>query len=188
MLPLTSPLLHSENTLLVVVDMQASLLRVMHNPDALTANVRLLIQSAGILSVSVVATTQNASRLGSLAPAVADVLPADASDMVDKMTFSCAGHEAFLSRLERSGRRQIVLCGVETHICVSQTALDLTRLGYQVHVAADAVSSRTLEKHKLGMERIRDGGAMPCAAEAAVYELLGRADAPAFKQILPLVK
>ncbi len=77
---------------------------------------------------------------------------------------------------------------METHICVAQTALDLVNQGYQVHVAADAVSSRTLEKHKLGMERLRDSHVLPCAAEAAVYELLGTADAAIFKQILSLVK
>ncbi len=174
--------------MLVVVDMQDAFLRVMHNPDALMANVRLLVQSAGILSVPIIATTQNAARLGGLVPLVADALPSDAPAPLDKLTFSCAGSQAFLDALAQSGRRQFLLCGVETHICVAQTGLDLVRLGYQAHVAADAVSSRTLEKHKLGMERVRDGGVLPCAAEAAVYELLGTAGTPAFKQILPLVK
>jgi nicotinamidase-related amidase len=77
---------------------------------------------------------------------------------------------------------------METHICISQTALDLVASGYQVHVAADAVSSRTMEKHKLGMERIRDSAVLPCAAEAVVYELLQQAGTPEFKAILPLVK
>ncbi len=81
-----------------------------------------------------------------------------------------------------------MLCGVETHICVSQTALDLMHRGYQVHVAADAVSSRSLEKHKLGMERMRDSSVLPCAAEAAVYELLREAGTPAFKSLLPFIK
>ena len=87
-----------------------------------------------------------------------------------------------------SGRQQILLCGVETHICVSQTALDLVHLGYQVHIAADAVSARSLEKHKLGMERMRDSAVLPCAAEAAVYELLREAGTPEFKSILQLVR
>ena len=186
--PPASILLQPDSTLLVVVDMQSSFLRVMHNPDALTANVRLLVQSAGILGVPVVTTTQNASRLGGVAPAVADVLPPDALAPIDKMTFSCADSQAFMSALQSASRSQILLCGVETHICVSQTAQGLRSRGFQVHVAADAVSSRTMEKHKLGMERIRDGGAIPCAAEAAVYELLSTGDSPAFKQILPLVK
>ncbi len=181
-------LLRPESTLLVVVDMQEPFLRVMHNRDALSANIRLLLQSASLLGVPIVATTQNAARLGGIAPDIAAVLPPNTPAPIDKLTFSCTGSEAFLAALAQSGRQQIVLCGVETHICVAQTALDLVHLGCQVHVAADAVSSRTLEKHKLGMERLRDSHALPCAAEAAVYELLGTAGVPAFKQILPLVK
>jgi nicotinamidase-related amidase len=104
------------------------------------------------------------------------------------MCFSCGGSPPFLAALEATGRRQVLLCGVETHICVSQTAHDLAHAGYRVHVAADAVSSRSLEKHKLGMERIRDAGIKPCAAEAAVYEWLGEAGTAEFREILKLVK
>jgi len=183
-----SPLLRPQDTLLVVIDMQEALLRVMHNPNALLANVLLLMRSASILGVPLIATTQNAARLGGLAPAVADALGPDTPALIDKLTFSCTGSGAFMAALAQSGRQQIVLCGLETHICVAQTALELVRLGCQAHIAADAVSARTLEKHKLGMERVRDGGVLPCAAEAAVFELLGAAGTPAFRQILPLVK
>lgn len=181
-------ILRPDTALLVVVDMQEPFLRAMNNRDGLLANVRLLLQSAALLHIPCIATTQNAVRLGGIAPEIAAVLSPDSAPPIDKMTFSCAGSEAFLTSVAHSGRRQIVLCGVETHICVAQTALDLVNQGYQVHVAADAVSSRTLEKHKLGMERLRDSHVLPCAAEAAVYELLGTADAAIFKQILSLVK
>lgn len=186
--PPPSPLLHCESTLLVVVDMQEKLLSVMHNPAALTANVLLLVRSAAVLGVPVLATTQNAARLGGLSPQVAAALPPGVPAPLDKLSFSCMADTPFADALTHSGRHQIVLCGLETHICVAQTALDLVQRGWQAHVAADAVSSRTVEKHKLGMERVRDGGALPCAAEAAVYELLGAAGTPAFRQILPLVK
>lgn len=186
--PLPSLILRPESALLVVVDMQEAFLRVMHGREALLANVRLLVQSAAILGVPTIATLQYAERLGGLAPEVAAVLPEGSPPPLDKLTFSCARSEAFMSNVRDTHRHQIILCGVETHICVSQTALELTALGYPVHVTADAVSSRTVEKHKLGMERVRDGGALPCAAEAAVYELLGAAGTPAFKQILALVK
>lgn len=180
-------ILRPDAALLVVVDMQEPFLRVMHNREGLTANVRLLMQSAALFGVPLIITTQNAARLGGIAPEIADALPPDAAPM-DKMTFSCTGSDAFLAFVAQSKRRQIVLCGVETHICVAQTALDLVNLGYQVHVAADAVSARTLEKHKLGIERLRDSRVLPCAAEAAVYEMLGTADTPVFKPILSLVK
>ena len=174
--------------MLVVVDMQDAFLAVMHARDALVANVRLLMQSANILGVPILTTVQNAARLGGPASSIAELLPADAPVPIDKLIFSCAGSPEFMAHVHDAGRHQILLCGVETHICVSQTALDLAHSEFQVHVAADAVSSRTLEKHKLGMERLRDNHVLPCAAEAAVYEWLGAAGTPAFKQILPLVK
>lgn len=181
-------LLRRDDALLVVVDMQEPFLRGIHAPEGLTANVGLLIQAAKLLGVPTLATVQYAERMGGVVPAVAAWLPGGGPEALDKLTFSCAGSAAFRDFLHASGRRQIILCGVETHICVAQTALDLAHLGYQVHVAADAVSSRTLEKHKLGMERIRDSAVLPCAAESAVYELLEEAGTPEFKAILRLVK
>ena len=180
-------ILRREETILVVVDMQEPFLRGIHERERLTQNVLLLVQAAAILNVPVIATLQYAERMGGVVPEVASLLPSE-FEPLDKLTFSCAGNAAFQEALAVSGRRQILLCGVETHICVSQTALDLTHQGYQVHIAADAVSARSLEKHKLGMERIRDSAVLPCAAEAAVYELLKAAGTPDFKSILQLVK
>jgi nicotinamidase-related amidase len=156
-------LLDRADSLLVVVDMQEPFLAAIHGREPLTANVSLLVQAARTLGVPMVATVQYVQRMGGVVPAIAEVLPTGYFPL-DKLCFSCAGNEDFTRVLKESGRRQIVLCGVETHICVSQTAHDLLHSGYQVHVAADAVSSRTLEKHKLGMERIRDVGCKPCAA------------------------
>jgi len=181
-------LLDRETTLLVIVDMQEPFLNVIHGRERLTENVRLLAQAAATLSIPILTTVQYAERMGGIVPEITEVLPFHTENPVDKLDFSCAGSEEFTALLMATGRRQILLCGVETHICVSQTALDLVHLGYQVHVAVDAVSSRTLEKHKLGMERMRDSGVLPCAAEAAVYELLGAAGTPDFKSILKLVK
>ncbi len=174
---------------LVVVDMQEPFLNVMYERERLTANVRLLVKTAVQMDIPIVPTTQYAERMGGVAAEITQPFrDFSASRAVDKMCFSCAGADGFLEGLASLGRRQVLLCGVETHICVSQTALDLTQQGYQVHVAADAVSSRTVEKHKLGMERMRDSGVLPCAAEAAVYELLREAGTPEFKAILPFVK
>ncbi len=178
-------ILRREDTLLVVVDMQEPFLRVIHDRERLTDNVLLLTRCAKILGVPALATVQNAARMGIVIPEVSeafDVTP------LDKMCFSCWGLPEFREAVRASGRRQLLLCGLETHICVAQTALDLVNEGYQVHVAADAVSSRTLERHKLGMERLRDSGVLPCAAEAAVYELLVEAGTPEFKSVLALVK
>ncbi len=181
-------ILNWEQLLLVVIDMQEPFLNVMHERERLTANVRLLVEASTILGIPVVLTTQYAKRMGGVAPEITQSYRDAVRPALDKMCFSCAGADGFLEGLGSLNRRQVLLCGVETHICVSQTALDLTHQGYQVHVAADAVSSRTLEKHKLGMERMRDSGVLPCAAEAAVYELMQEAGTPEFKAILPLVK
>ena len=174
--------------MLVVVDMQEPFLNVMHERERLTANVRLLVEAAVRLHIPIVPTTQYAERMGGVIEEVMQPFRDAASKSIDKMCFSCADSEEFSESLAALKRRQVLLCGVETHICVSQTALDLTHQGCQVHVAADAVSSRTLEKHKLGMERMRDSGVVPCAAEAAVYEMLRAAGTPEFKAILPFVK
>ena len=181
-------LLRREDTLLVVVDMQEPFLRGIHDRERLAANVRLLIQAADRLHVPILPTTQFAERMGGLVPEIAEILPAGTSASLDKLCFSCAGSPDFQAAIRRTGRRQILLCGVETHICVSQTALDLTHQGYQLHVAADAVSARSLERHKLGMERMRDSAVLPCAAEAAIYELLCEAGTAEFKAVLKLVK
>jgi nicotinamidase-related amidase len=184
-------ILRREDTLLVVVDMQEPFLRGIHDRERLIGNVRLLIQAAAILSVPILSTVQYAERMGGIVPEVDEVLPKEgACGPLDKMSFSCAGDDAFLKLVDDLDydAPQVLLCGVETHICVSQTALDLVHRGCQVHVAADAVSSRSLEKHKLGMERMRDSAVLPCAAEAAVYELLREAGTPEFKAILTLVK
>lgn len=177
-----------ESTLLVVVDMQESFLRGIHDRERLAANVRLLVEAAAVMQVPIIPTVQYAERMGGVVPEIMQAFPDTTCAALDKMCFSCAGAEGFLEGIAAAGRRQILLCGVETHICVSQTALDLVSQGYQVHVAADAVSARSLEKHKLGMERMRDSAVLPCAAEAAVYELLRQAGTPEFKAVLTLVK
>ncbi len=181
-------LLRRTDAVLAVVDMQETFLQVIHDRERLSANVMLLIEAANILGVPILTSVQYARRLGPLAGDIAAALPTGGPLPVDKLSFSCAGSSEFMGLLRGTGRSQVVLCGLETHICVAQTALDLAMQGFQVHVAADAVSARSLEKHKLGMERIRDSAVLPCAAEGAVYELLGAAGTPEFKAVLSLVR
>lgn len=182
-------ILDPKQVVLVVIDMQEPFLNVMHERERLIANVSLLVEAAVRLNIPIIPTTQYAAKMGDVAAEVMEPLrDFSACRTIDKLCFSCAGAESFLEGLASFGRHQVLLCGVETHICVSQTALDLVHQGYQVHAAADAASSRTLEKHKLGMERLRDSAVLPCAAEAAVYELLREAGTPAFKSLLPFIK
>lgn len=183
-------LLGPDTCVLVVVDMQEPFLNAIFERERLTKNVELLCRAAAVLGVPIIATVQYAERMGGLIAEIKMALSGGAADVepLDKLCFSCAGSPPFMAALQATGRKQVLLCGLETHICVSQTAHDLLHANYQVHVAADAVSSRTLERHKLGMERIRDAGARPCAAEAAAYEWLREAGTPEFKQVLALVR
>jgi nicotinamidase-related amidase len=199
-------LLDRGRSALVALDLQEPFLRSIHGREGLLASCGLLIRAARLLGVPALLTTQYAQRMGPVIPEIASVpapelgpsvttaAPAAAtrvpepSPVIDKLSFSAVGERAFLDALRLTGRRQVLLCGVETHICVGQTALDLLHAGYEVHVAPDAVSSRTQERHKLGMERMRDAGVRPVAAEAAVYEWLREAGTPEFKTVLELVR
>jgi len=180
-------LLRPDDTLLVVVDMQEPFLRQAWERERVVANVETLVRAAGLLLVPLVATLQNEGRMGGAIPEVAALL-APHVPTIDKMTFSCLGAEPFAQRLRFSGRRQVLLCGVETHVCISQTAHDLMSAGYQVHVAADAVSSRAKEDWKVALRRLARAGAQVTSTEAAIFELLYDANHPAFKEVLKLIK
>jgi nicotinamidase-related amidase len=180
-------ILSSESTLLLLIDLQAPFLGGVDDSDRVMTRCSFLAESAAILGIPIITTVQYTSRIGGVVDEIARITPC-AGAAIDKMCFSCAGSDEFLDRIRASGRRQILIGGVETHICVAQTALDLLHHGYQVHVAADAVSSRGMDRHKLGMEKIRDSGAIPCSAEQAVFELLQLSGTDEFKQVLRLVK
>ncbi|HEX5322474.1 MAG TPA: isochorismatase family protein [Capsulimonadaceae bacterium] len=181
-------LLSRERALLCVIDLQDPFLKVIWERERLISAARLLVEAAKTLDIPLLTTVQYREKLGGVTSQIAEILPPSASDPIDKLTFSCAANPDFRSLLSASGRDQILLCGLETHICVQQTALDLIHQGYQVHCAADAVSARSVERHKLGMEKMRDAGVIPCAAESAVFELLREAGTPEFKALQQLVK
>jgi nicotinamidase-related amidase len=180
--------LEVEQCALIVVDMQKKLLPPIWEKERLVQNVQLLIRLAGILKIPSIVTTQYAKGLGETVPDIADLLPNTPS--IDKLMFSCFGSDAFCSTLRRlpGQRTTILLCGMEAHICVMQTALGALREGYLVHVASDAVSSRTELNWRIGLDRMRAGGAILSSAEMMLYELLRSSGAPAFKELLPYLK
>src|SRR5690242_4271251 len=172
---------------LIVIDIQEKLLPPVFERDRLVKNSQLLIRAAGILNLPTLATTQYAKGLGETVSDVKSLLPSGA---IDKQMFSCFGSDVFCSMLKRlPGRRNtLLLCGMESHICVAQTALNALREGYLVHVASDAVSSRTEWNWKIGLERMRAAGAVLSSTEMMIYELLRSSDTSAFKQMLPHLK
>lgn len=186
-MPAPRPKLDRANTAVLVIDVQSRLTPAMP-PDALARVLkyaRALVGAAKELGLPVLATEQYPKGLGPLVPELRDVLP---SPPLEKVHFSCGADPSFAAALERTGRRQVVVCGMETHVCVFQTVRDLVAAGYEVHVCADAVSSRTEEHRRVGLELCREAGAVVSLAETAIFDLLHRAATDEFKRISPLVK
>ncbi|MDQ7782020.1 MAG: hydrolase [Desulfomonilaceae bacterium] len=175
-----------DKTVLVVVDVQERLWAAMYEKESLRDNTVRIVKGAKILGVPIVWTEQNPKGLGSTLPEVAELL-AD-SEPVTKLSFSCCGEAEFMKKLEALNRRQILLAGMESHVCVYQTVADLRNKGYEVQVVADAVSSRTPENKAVGLERSREVGATITSTETALFELLKVAEGDRFKQMLKIVK
>ncbi len=179
-------MLQREDAALVVVDVQGKLAQLMHNKSELFDNLRRMIQGAKILGVPILVTEQYPQGIGPTIAEIADLLTDVES--ISKTSFSCCGEETFNAALQGFKRRQILLTGIETHICVHQTALQLIDAGYEVQVVADAVSSRTLDNKTIGINKMQGAGAVITSTETALYELLKAAEGPMFKAVLRLVK
>ncbi|MDO8988274.1 MAG: hydrolase [Sideroxyarcus sp.] len=181
-------LLEPTNAVLVVIDVQERLCAAM---DAnvlaqLTKNAGILLESANELAVPVIFTEQYVKGLGSTLAALKDRAPA--ASCHEKMSFSCCGNEAFVKQLKDSGRTQIIVAGMETHVCVQQTVIDLLDAGFNVHVVKDAVMSRSNDNRQTAMEAMVLAGAVPTSTESVVFQLLGVAGTETFKKLSKLVK
>jgi nicotinamidase-related amidase len=179
--------LNPEECALVVIDVQEKLLPPIHESARLISNSQLLIRMAKILSLPVIITTQYAKGLGATVPQIAELLPEVTP--LDKLEFGCFGNGPFCSAVDNlAGRNTLLLCGMETHICVLQTALGALAQGRIVHVAADAVGSRAELNWKIGLKRMRDAGVVMSSTEMMIYELLGKSGTAAFKEMLKFIK
>ena len=180
--------LEAERCALIVVDIQEKLLPPIFQKEQLVRNAKLLIRAAGVMKIPAIVSTQYAKGLGRTVPAVASLLPE--MEAIDKNLFSCFGSDVFCTLLKRlpGNRNTLLLCGMESHICVTQTALAALREGYVVHIASDAVSSRTEWNWKVGLDRMRDAGAVISSTEMMIYELMRSSASPAFKEMLPYFK
>jgi nicotinamidase-related amidase len=180
--------LEPEQCALVVIDIQERLLPPIFQREQLVRNAQLLIRATGILKIPALVSTQYAKGLGSTVPDVASLLPG--TDAIDKTLFSCFGSDAFCTAVKRLPGQQttLLLCGMESHICVAQTALAALREGYLVHIASDAVGSRTEWNWKIGLERMRAAGAILSSTEMMIYELMRSSSSAAFKELLPHLK
>ena len=181
-------LLQAEQCALVVVDIQEKLLPPIFNKDELLKNSQLLIRIANVLEIPVVVTTQYAQGLGAVVPEIASLI--NRAGAIDKLDFSCFGSNDFRSILKSlpGNRNTLLLCGMEAHICVMQTALGALNDGYLVHVATDAIGSRVRWNWDIGIDRMRAAGAVISTTEMMIYELLRCSGTEEFKQILPYLK
>ncbi len=180
--------LQPEHCALIVIDVQEKLLPPIFQKEQLVRNAQLLIRAATILNIPALVSTQYAKGLGATVPEIASLLAG--TEAIDKTLFSCFGSEVFCSALKRlpGPRNTLLLCGMESHICVTQTALGALREGCVVHVASDAVSSRTEWNWKVGLERMRAAGAVISSTEMMIYELMRSSSSAAFKELLPHLK
>lgn len=171
---------------LVIVDMQEPFLQSMFDRTMVEQGVQKLVSAANILGIPTLATVQNKKRMGDTVSSILEHIPS--VEAVEKMSFSCCGDDVFKRQLESLGKRTVILCGVETHICVNQTALDLLGDGYKVHVPADAVNSRTQGNWRVGLDKMSGAGVIITSVETVIFELLGSAGTDEFRQILKIVK
>jgi nicotinamidase-related amidase len=167
---------------LVVVDVQEAFRPAVLDFDSVAAGVAALVRGAHILGLPVVATEQYPKGLGATVPEVAEHL--DGIEPIAKVSFSAAAADGF----DLDGRDQALVCGIESHVCVSQTAHDLLDRGVEVHVARDAVTSRTEANRELGLHKMEASGAVVTSVETALFELLGAAGTDEFKQVQGLIK
>lgn len=179
-------MLHLDQSVLVLIDLQGRLAQLMHGREALFDNVQRLIRGAQALGLPILWLEQYPQGLGPTIPEVAGLLTG--LTPIPKTCFSACGNETFLAQLASLERSQVLLAGIEAHVCVYQTALDLLAGKYEVQVVTDAVSSRTAANAELGRHRMHAAGARLTSVEMALFELLRTADAPAFKAIARLVK
>jgi nicotinamidase-related amidase len=180
-----SEILDAKRVAVLVIDLQERLLPAIDGHQRVLSNSLLLLRLARELALPVVVTTQYRKGLGETVPAVRELAGVDA---LDKTSFGCFGDEAFCTRLDALGRDQLLVAGIESHICVMQTVLGALASGRRVHVVSDAVGSRTEANRQVGLARMERAGALVSSAEMALYELLGRSDGAAFKAMLPHLK
>ncbi|MBK7552041.1 MAG: hydrolase [Syntrophaceae bacterium] len=179
-------MLSQEDSVLMVIDMQGNLYESMQDKSFLLENVRKLVRGMQVFGIPVIVTEQIPEKLGPTIEPVVSLLP-DAP-RIPKSDFSCCGEEKIMKALKALERQQVLLCGIETHVCVYQTAVDLLGFGYDVHLVADAVSSRTVLNREIGIRKLRDEGARLASTEMVLFELIRTADDPKFKEIFRIVK
>jgi nicotinamidase-related amidase len=174
--------LDPERTTLIVVDVQEGFRKAIPDFDRIARATATLIEGAEAIGIPIVVTEQYPKGLGETVPEVAEHLP-EGTEPLEKICFAASDAEGF----DLGGRDQVLVCGIETHVCVNQTALDLLDSGVEVQVAEDAVGSRFEENKRVGLHKMERAGAVTTTVETALFELLGKAGTDEFKRVQKLI-
>ncbi|MDO8281468.1 MAG: hydrolase [Thermodesulfovibrionia bacterium] len=179
-------ILNNKNSVLVIVDIQEKLAVVMKQREKVVNNCLHLIEAAKLLNIPIIVTEQYPKGLGHTVNEIKEALPL--YEPLEKVTFDCCKGDGFLKKLTSLKRKQIILTGMETHVCVLQTCLSLLKEKYAVHLVSDAVCSRKKDDYVTGKELMRDAGAVITGTETVLFQLLEKAGTPEFKAIVNRIK
>ena len=179
-------MLNSVESILVLVDFQGKLAQIVHRADLVLPNVLRMVNGCRALEVPILPTLQVPEKLGPILPELDNVL--DGVAPVAKHSFSALREPEFMVRLDKASRKQVILMGIEAHVCVLQTGMDLLDAGYEVHVLSDGVFSRTAENRRLALDRLHDAGAINSSVEISLFEMIRTSRHPHFRTISKLIK
>jgi len=179
-------MLDKDNAVLLVIDVQGKLATLMHENQKLFTNINRMIKGARVLNIPIIWTEQTPDKLGETVIEIKNEL--EGIELLTKKTFSCSGGPGFKEKLNKLNRKQIIITGIETHVCVYQTCMDLLRSHFEVHLVTDAVSSRIESNYILGIQRIKEAGAILTSVEMSLFEMLKVAEGEQFKEIIQIVK
>ena len=179
--------LRPEQTALIVIDIQEAFRDSIRRFDRMVRQASIAVRGFQILGLPVIVTEQYPKGLGHTVAELQQALGQSAA-VIDKTAFSSCGAGSFIERLDATGAKQVVLCGLETHVCVNQTCHDLIDRGYQVHILTDAVGSRSKQNRKSGLEKMFTSGAVPSNVEMALFELMADSKHPKFKEVQSLLR
>ncbi|HOE11916.1 MAG TPA: hydrolase [bacterium] len=179
-------ILRAASAVAIIVDIQERLIPVIQESERVIGQTLGLLNGCSVLKMPVIATEQYPKGLGPLVPEIRERIPSDL--IFSKTTFSCCGSAEVMHFLSERACRQVILAGIEAHVCVLQTALDLVGHGYQVHVPFEATSSRCAKCQDIALERMRQAGVTITSVESALLEMLEDAAKPEFKEILKIIK
>ncbi len=175
-----------QDSVLVVVDIQERIIPKIFGQQTVISNAVTLIKSAKILNIPIIVTEQYPKGLGSTIPEIKDLITP--WQPIEKIRFSCFGNSDFSKKLKELKRDSIILCGIESHVCITQTALGGLKSGYSVFFVKDAISSRTENNRETGFERMAQAGTIPTSTEMVMFELLKEAGTDKFKQMVSMIK